>query len=92
MPDIYFDFGNADVKFFDGDKGYDYYRHALAPLTDNEWRKIVGRAKQPPQGYISIDGNHFAYGDKARRYTLKEQPRGADRYTPESYGGYLRIV
>lgn len=86
MPDIYFDFGNADVKFFDGEKGFGHYRHALAPLSDNEWRKIVGRSKQPPQGYISVDGKHYAYGDKARRHTLKEKPRGADRYTDNYYG------
>lgn len=86
MPEIYFDFGNADVKFFDGIKAYSYFRHAIAPITESEWRKVCGRAKQPPQGYISVDGHHFAYGDKARRYTLKEKPRGADRYVSDYYG------
>lgn len=86
MPEIYFDFGNADVKFYDGITNYNFFRHAIAPITESEWRKVCGRAKQPPQGYISIDGRHFAYGDKARRYTLREKPRGADRYTDDYYG------
>lgn len=92
MPDIYFDFGNADVKYFDGNKTYGHFRHAIAPITDSEWRKVCGRAKQPPQGYISIDGRHFAVGDKARRYTLKEKPRGANRYVSDYYGVALMVA
>lgn len=86
MPDIFLDFGNADVKYFDGMQNYAHYRHAIAPITESEWRAIVGRAKQPPRGFIAIEGKYFAVGDKARRYVLKDKPRGADRYTPDYYG------
>lgn len=86
MPDLFLDFGNADAKFFDGMKKYSHYRHAIAPITESEWRKLVGRSKQPPSGYIAIEGKYFAIGDKARRYVLKEKPRGADRYVPDYYG------
>lgn len=86
MPDLFLDFGNADVKLYDGMKNYSHYRHAIAPITESEWRKLVGRAKQPPKGYIAIEGKYFALGDKAARYVLKEKPRGADRYTPDYYG------
>lgn len=86
MPDIFLDFGNADVKYYDGMKDYSHFRHAIAPITESEWRTLVGRAKQPPIGFIAIEGKYFAVGDKARRYVLKEKPRGADRYTPDYYG------
>lgn len=86
MPDMYFDFGNADAKFFDGSKGYGYFRHALAELTESQWHNVVNRAKHPPEGYIAVDGHYFAIGDKARRYTIKDKPKGAGRYAPEYYG------
>lgn len=86
MPDLFFDFGNADWKFFDGESGYDHERHAIAPLSESQWRNVVQRAKQPPEGYIAIEGRYFAMGEKARRYVLKEKPKGADRYTQEYYG------
>lgn len=86
MPDIFLDFGNADVKFFDGNKSFSYFPHAIAPITESEWRNLVGRSKQAPSGYIAIEGKYFAVGDKARRYVLKEKPRGADRYVPDYYG------
>lgn len=92
MPDIFFDFGNADIKFFDGQKGYGYFRHAIAELSESQWRKIVGRSKQPPEGYISIENRYYAVGDKARRYVLREKPRGADRYTQEYYGVALMLA
>lgn len=85
MPDLFLDFGNADVKWFNG-KEFSHFRHAIAPLSESQWRKIVGRNRQPPQGYIAIEDRYFAVGDKARRHILKERPRGADRYTQDYYG------
>lgn len=86
MPDIFFDFGNADVKYFDGAKSFGYFRHAIAEISETQWREVCGRAKQPPEGYIATGGKYFAYGDKARRHVLRDKPRGASRYTPEYYG------
>lgn len=86
MPDIFFDFGNADVKYFDGEQSYGYFRHAIVEISESQWREVCGRAKQPPQGYIAIEGRYFAYGEKARRHALKEKPRGASRYVADYYG------
>jgi hypothetical protein len=56
-------------------------------LTQSQWLDAVGRSKQPPEGYIAIEGQYFAVGDKARRYiTAKNRPQGAARYVPEYYG------
>lgn len=87
MPKFHFDFGNRDIKWFVEGKHMGYFLHAIAHLTQSEWRKLVGRAKQPPDGYIAIEGaNYFAVGDKARRYITKNKPEGAARYTEDYYG------
>ena len=86
MPDIFLDFGNADVKYYDGDSNYGYFRHAIVEISESQWREVCKRAKQPPMGYIAIEDRYFAYGDKARRYTLKDKPKGAARYTQDYYG------
>lgn len=85
MPDLFLDFGNADVKWFNG-REFSHFRHAIAPLSESQWRKIVGRNRQPPQGYIAIEDKFFAIGDKARRHIIRERPRGSDRYTQDYYG------
>jgi hypothetical protein len=86
MPDLYFDFGNADLKYFDGEKLFGHTRHAIYQMSESEWRKAVQRSKQPPKGFITVEGRYFAIGDAARRYVLKEKPKGADRYVQEYYG------
>jgi hypothetical protein len=86
MPDLYFDFGNAELKYFDGEKSFGHQRHAIYQMSESEWRNATQRAKQPPEGYIAVEGRYFAIGDKARRYVLKDKPRGADRYVQEYYG------
>lgn len=81
-----FDFGNARGKFFvprlnrHGD-----FRHAIAPLSENEWNNIVGRGR-PPRGVIRVNGAPFALGDAAVRYTIAERPKGAARYKENYYG------
>jgi hypothetical protein len=86
MPDLYFDFGNADLKYFDGEKSFGHTRHAIAPISESQWRTVMQRSKLPVEGYIAVEGKFFAIGEKARRYVLKEKPRGADRYVQEYYG------
>lgn len=95
MPDLYFDFGNADVKWYTGvgesnEERYGYFRHAIAELSEAQWNEALGRSRQPPDGYIAIhDGGltkFFALGDKARRYVNKNRPKGADRYRNDYYG------
>lgn len=87
MPKITIDGGNGDYKWFDG-KIYKHFRHAIAFLTENQWRSVVGRSKTPPKGYIRVNGVPCAVGDAARRHVIKERPSGAARYH-EAYAGVL---
>lgn len=88
---FYLDFGNADIKWYDG-AGYGYFRHSIAPLTTREWRQIVGRSKLPAVGYIKVNGQAYAIGESARRHTPAPLPRGASRYTREYYGAGLAMA
>lgn len=92
MPDLFFDFGNADLKYFDGERSFGHTRHAIYQMSESEWRNAVQRAKQPPEGFIAVEGRYFAIGEKARRYVLKEKPKGADRYVQEYYGVAMAYV
>lgn len=86
MPKLHFDFGNRDIKWFTEGSNKGYFLHAIVPLTQSQWLKAIGRAKQPPKGYIAIEDKYFAVGDKARRYITKNRPSGAARYTSDYYG------
>lgn len=86
MPKLFFDFGNSAVKWFTEGRHMGHFLHAIAPIPSSQWKRLVGRAKQPPEGYIAIGDNFFAVGDKARRYTTKNKPQGAARYTEDYYG------
>lgn len=86
MPLIAFDFGNARGKFYvPAARYYDDFRHAIAPLDDATWRRVVGRGA-PPAGVIRVNGQGYAVGDVARRYVIAERPTGASRYRPDYYG------
>lgn len=87
MVDLVLDFGNALIKWFEPRSNAEgMVRHAIAPLSESEWRNIVGRSKTPPDGYIKVNGQHYAVGDVARRHIIRERPRGAARYRPDYYG------
>lgn len=89
MVDLVFDFGNAQVKWFNPKTNrYGSFRHAMVELKDAQWNKIVGRGT-PPDGYARINGQGFAFGDAARRHLIKERQRGATRYQPTYYGVFL---
>lgn len=86
MADFVLDFGNARWKwFFPKQNKFSDERHAISLLSESEWRRACGNGK-PPQGIMRVNGQPVAFGDVARRYSLKEKPRGAARYTPEYYG------
>lgn len=82
---LFFDFGNGDGKWFNG-REYGHFRHALAPLSMNDWQRAVGRGKTPPPGYAMVNGMPFAIGDAARRHIIRQRPLGAARYTETYYG------
>lgn len=84
--DFVLDFGNARIKWYNPrESQYDDCRHAIAELKESEWTKMVGR-NLPPEGFIKVNGKPYAIGDAARKYTIKERPRGASRYTEHYYG------
>lgn len=86
MTDFLLDFGNARWKWFAPRiASYADARHALALLSEAEWRRACGNGK-PPMGIVRVNGQPVAYGDAARKHTIKERPRGAARYTKEYYG------
>lgn len=90
MTDMVFDFGNAFVKWFNPKANHvGAFRHAMVELSDAQWRQVVGRSKTPPEGYALINGQGYAFGDAARRWLIKERPRGATRYQPTYYGVFL---
>lgn len=86
MAKIIWDFGNARWKWFvPANKAKGDYRHAIAPLSDGQWKEIVGRGK-PPEGIARVNGVPYAFGDAARNHIIAERPKGAARYTPTYYG------
>lgn len=86
MPNIYFDFGNRDVKWFVEGNHKGFFQHAIAEISQSQWKKLCNRSKQPPEGYIAVGNRYYAVGDKARRHTLRIKPQGAMRYEPDYYG------
>lgn len=84
--DVIFDFGNARGKWFipySGTEGD--FIHAISELSENEWRKVAGRGRTTP-GIVRINDRPYAIGNAARRYLIKDRPRGAARYRADYYG------
>jgi len=89
MGDLIFDMGNFEGKWYEPDsRRQGNFMHAIAPLTDAQWRQAAGRGK-PPKGIISVNGDHYAIGMAARRHTIQDRPAGAARYTQNYYGAAL---
>lgn len=86
MVDFVLDFGNARGKYFRPRMNkYGDFRHAIAFLNDTQWRNAT-RGGDPPEGLIRVNGQPVAIGDAARRYTIAERPKGAQRYRKDYYG------
>lgn len=86
MADFVLDFGNARWKWFVPKQNqFSDTRHAMAVLSEAEWRRACGNGT-PPRGIVQVNGQAVAFGETARKYSLKERPRGASRYTPDYYG------
>jgi len=84
------DFGNGDVKFMAHNQ-CGYFRHAIAPISESQWKAAIGRNGTPPKEHIAIKGSdgawyYYAIGDAARRHIIKTRPQGASRYTGDYYG------
>lgn len=83
------DAGNAAIKWVDGHGQYGHFRHALALLSEPQWRQVCGNAELPPEGFMQVGSDgvevYVAYGDKALRYhTLTTH--GAGRYERDYVG------
>lgn len=87
--ELVFDFGNAWGKWYaPKTKVKGDFTHAIALLTENNWRTIVGRGK-PPKGIFKVNGTPYAIGQAARRHTIQDRPKGAARYNEMYYGTAL---
>lgn len=81
------DFGNSWGKWYSpGLNLRGNFRHAIARLSEGDWRNYAGRVGTPPNGYIRVNDTPYAIGDAARRHTIQERPRGASRYDESYYG------
>lgn len=84
---IYFDFGNAILKWImPSTKTEASVLHAIHRLTDTQWNQAVNRTGKPPEGYIRVNGVPYVVGEPALRKGIPVKPLGSARYTPEYYG------
>lgn len=91
--DVLVDFGNAWIKWYvpkTGERGR--VRHAIAELDPGAWQQVADGNKPLHEGYIYTLGRGYAVGDRARRHTLKDRPKGASRYRVDYYGVGLSYV
>lgn len=92
MADFILDFGNARIKAYDPrTRTFLDYRHAVAEITQHEWKRAVGRGA-PPVGFCKVNGVPYVVGDMALRHQIKDRPQGAARYTPDYYGVVLAFM
>lgn len=83
------DGGNHGAKYVvprTNTKGW--FLNNVVQLTDADWNAIVGRGK-PGNGLLKVNGVPYAVGDVARRFPLKDKPKGAARYNELYYGAIL---
>lgn len=85
--ELVLDFGNSWGKWFNPvTDQFGNFRHAIAELSEVDWRRYVGRVGNSPEGYLRVNGIPYAVGDSARRHRITERPLGASRYVETYYG------
>lgn len=69
------------------------FPHAIYKLTDSEFEKILKHSHgRIPEGYARINGEGFAYGEKAESKGTLIRRSGADRYAKGYYDKLLAIL
>jgi hypothetical protein len=88
---VVYDSGNGlwKAKIAGGERAI---RHALMPLSDTEYEKVVRDSRgKPPEGYARINGEAVAYGIVAEKRGA-DRKTGASRYNKRYYGHSLAIM
>jgi hypothetical protein len=90
MSVLVLDAGNSIIKakIARRDNGEIAFQHALRQLTENEYQKILSRAKinGASRDYVRVNGTPYVVGESAERHGVLTQRSGASRYTRDYYG------
>ena len=90
MSVLVLDAGNSIIKakIIRRDHGETSFPHALKQLTENEYQKIISRAKtnKSSSDYLRVNGTPYVIGISAERHGLVTKRSGAARYTRDYYG------
>jgi len=64
------------------------FPHAIQPLTEGEYQKIVSRASVNGNSadYVRVNGKPYVVGESAERHGMLVQRSGSARYTRDYYG------
>jgi hypothetical protein len=64
------------------------FPHAIKPLTEGEYQKVISRASTNGNtaDYIRVNGKPYVVGESAERHGVLVQRSGSARYTRDYYG------
>jgi hypothetical protein len=87
MGVLVLDVGNSIIKAKTTNKEV-AFPHAIQPLTESEYQRIVSRARINGNsvGYIRVNGKPYSIGENAERHGVLVQRSGSARYTRDYYG------
>jgi hypothetical protein len=87
MSVLVLDAGNSIIKakIANGEMAFP---HAIQPLTEGEYQKIISRASinGNSNDYVRINGKPYVIGESAERHGVLVQRSGSARYTRDYYG------
>lgn len=92
---FFFDCGNYGIKSRSSNGSItteDHFVHAFAQLDDGEFRRVTAQASKPDEEYFTVNGTHYAIGNKGKRHGAFERRYGAKRYNKDYYGVFLAIA
>jgi hypothetical protein len=87
MSVMILDAGNSIIKAKIAN-GEIAFPHAIQPLTEGEYQKIISRASINGNSadYIRVNGKPYVIGESAERHGVLIQRSGSARYTRDYYG------
>ncbi len=87
MGVLVLDAGNSIIKAKTVNKEV-VFPHAIQPLTEGEYQKIISRANINGNSadYIRVNGKPYVVGESAERHGVLVQRSGSARYTRDYYG------
>jgi len=87
MSVMILDAGNSIIKAKIAN-GEITFPHAIQPLTEGEYQKIISRASinGTSADYLRVNGKPYVIGESAERHGVLVQRSGSSRYTRDYYG------